>query len=67
LDGWLLIAVLAAGCTASNASQATPSDQTDVGFMQHMAGHLLQTTAILDLTAAGSPTRSWPGGCWLRP
>jgi uncharacterized protein (DUF305 family) len=46
---WLVVAVLAASCTTSNANQGTPSDQTDVWFLQHMAGHLLQTTAIMDL------------------
>ena len=49
LGGWLVVAVLAVGCSTSNASEATPSDRTDVWFMQRMAGHLLQTTAILDL------------------
>jgi uncharacterized protein (DUF305 family) len=49
LAWWLLVAVLAAGCTTSNANEGTPSDQTDVWFIQHMAGQLLQTTAILDL------------------
>ena len=49
LGWWLVVAVLAAGCTTSTANEATPSDQTDVWFMQHMAGHLLQTTAILEL------------------
>jgi uncharacterized protein (DUF305 family) len=49
LGWWLLVALLAAGCTTSNANEGTPSDQTDVWFMQHMAGHLLQTTAIVDL------------------
>jgi uncharacterized protein (DUF305 family) len=49
LGWWLVVAVLAAGCTTSSANQGTPSDQTDVWFMQHMTGHLLQRTAILDL------------------
>jgi uncharacterized protein (DUF305 family) len=49
LGWWLLVAVLAAGCTTSNANEGTASDQTDVWFMQRMAGHLLQTTAVLDL------------------
>jgi uncharacterized protein (DUF305 family) len=46
---WLLVAVLAAGCTTSNAGQGTASDQTDIWFMQHMIPHLLQNIAILDL------------------
>jgi uncharacterized protein (DUF305 family) len=50
LGWWLLAAVLAAGCTNSDANQATASDQTDVWFMQRMAAHLLQTSAIMDLT-----------------
>jgi uncharacterized protein (DUF305 family) len=49
LGWWLVVAVLAVGCTTSNANEGTPSDQTDVWFMQRMAGHLLQTTAIVDL------------------
>jgi uncharacterized protein (DUF305 family) len=49
LGWWLLVVVLAAGCTTSNANQDTVSDQADVWFMQHMVPHLLQTTAIVDL------------------
>jgi hypothetical protein len=49
LGWWLLVAMVAASCTNSNAAEGTPSDQTDVWIMQHMAGHLLQRTAILDL------------------
>src|SRR5687768_2513369 len=49
LGWWLVVAILAASCTNSNAGEGTASDQTDVWFMQHMAGHLLQKTAILDL------------------
>ena len=49
LGWWLVVAVLAAGCTTSNANEGTPSDQTDVWFMQHMAGHLRRTSAIADL------------------
>jgi uncharacterized protein (DUF305 family) len=49
LGSWLLIVVLAAGCTTSDANQGTVSDQVDVWFMQHMVPHLLQTSAILDL------------------
>jgi hypothetical protein len=47
LGWWLLVAVLAAGCATSNANEGTPDDRTDVWFMQHMAGHLLQTTAVV--------------------
>ena len=47
---WLLVAMLAAGCTTSNANEHIASDQPDVWFMQHMAGHLLQTSAIVELT-----------------
>jgi uncharacterized protein (DUF305 family) len=53
LGWWLLVAVLAASCTTSNANEGTPSEQTDVWFMQHMVAHLLQTTAILDLAGDG--------------
>jgi uncharacterized protein (DUF305 family) len=49
LGGWLLVAVLAAGCTTSDAIQRTGGDQTDVWFAQHKVPHLLQTSAILDL------------------
>jgi uncharacterized protein (DUF305 family) len=48
LGWWLLIAVLAAGCT-SHANERTVSDHTDIRFMQHMVPHLLQTAAIVDL------------------
>lgn len=45
------MAVLAAGCAASDGNAPSPaSDTTDVWFMQHMAGHLLQTTSILSLS-----------------
>jgi uncharacterized protein (DUF305 family) len=46
---WGIMAVLAAGCATPDASQPTASDETDVRFAQHMAPHLLQTTAIMDL------------------
>jgi len=46
---WLLVAMLAAGCSASDADQRPGGDQTDVWFAQHMVPHLLQTSAILDL------------------
>jgi uncharacterized protein (DUF305 family) len=49
LGWWLVIAVLAGGCSTSTANQGAPSDQTDVWFMQHMAGHLLQRAAIVAL------------------
>ena len=46
---WLLVAMLAAGCSTSDADQRPGGDQTDVWFAQHMVPHLLQTSAILDL------------------
>jgi hypothetical protein len=46
---WLLVAMLAAGCTTSHADERPGSDQTDIWFAQHMVPHLLQTSAILDL------------------
>jgi uncharacterized protein (DUF305 family) len=49
LGWWLVVAMLAASCSTSTANEGTPSDQTDVWFMQHMVPHLLQTTAIVDL------------------
>jgi uncharacterized protein (DUF305 family) len=49
LGWWLLVAVLAASCTTSNANEGTPDDRTDAWFMQHMAGHLLQTGAVVEL------------------
>jgi uncharacterized protein (DUF305 family) len=49
LGWWLLVAVLAAGCTTSDADQRPGSDHTDIWFAQHMVPHLLQTSAILDL------------------
>jgi uncharacterized protein (DUF305 family) len=51
LGGWLLVAVLGAGCTTSDADQRPGSDHTDVWFGQHMVPHLLQTSAILDLAS----------------
>jgi uncharacterized protein (DUF305 family) len=51
LGWWMLLAVLAAGCTPSDAYHPTPTnDQTDVRFVQHMVGHLRQTTSITLLT-----------------
>jgi uncharacterized protein (DUF305 family) len=47
---WLAVAVLAAGCAVPGAESPAASDETDVWFMQHMAGHLLQTISILDLS-----------------
>jgi 2-succinyl-5-enolpyruvyl-6-hydroxy-3-cyclohexene-1-carboxylate synthase len=50
LGYWVVMAVLAAGCAASDAHAPSPAtDEADVWFMQHLAGHLLQQTAILDL------------------
>jgi uncharacterized protein (DUF305 family) len=46
----VVIAVLAAGCATPDTNQPTANDEADVRFMQYMAGHLLQTTSILDLT-----------------
>jgi uncharacterized protein (DUF305 family) len=50
LGCWVVIAVLVVGCATPDANQPPASDATDVWFMQHMAGHLLQTTSILHLT-----------------
>ncbi len=49
--GWLLLVavVLVASCTNSNAGEGAVGDETDVWFLQHMAGHLLQTSAVLEL------------------
>jgi predicted outer membrane protein len=49
--GWwiVVVAVLAAGCAAPGSKGPAASDEADVWFMQHMAGHLLQTTSIVDL------------------
>jgi uncharacterized protein (DUF305 family) len=49
LGWWLLVAVLAAGCATPGSREPTASDQADVGFMQHLVPHLLQTTSIVDL------------------
>jgi uncharacterized protein (DUF305 family) len=49
LGWWLLVAVLATGCTTSDADQRQGSDQTDVWFAQHMVPHLLQNSAIVNL------------------
>jgi uncharacterized protein (DUF305 family) len=51
LGCWVVIAVLVAGCATPDANQPPASDETDVWFMQHMAGHLLQTTSILHLSS----------------
>ncbi len=48
---WLVVAMVAAGCAAPSSNSPAISDETDVWFMRHMAGHLLQTTAILDLSS----------------
>jgi uncharacterized protein (DUF305 family) len=51
LGGWLILAVLAAGCATPRAShQPAVNDQTDVWFAQHMVPHLLQDTSIAYLT-----------------
>jgi uncharacterized protein (DUF305 family) len=51
LGYWVVMAVLAAGCAASDAHAPGPAtDEADVRFMQHLAGDLLQQTAILDLS-----------------
>jgi uncharacterized protein (DUF305 family) len=47
---WLAVTVLAAGCAASASKGPAASDDTDVWFMQRLAGHLLQTSAVLDLS-----------------
>jgi uncharacterized protein (DUF305 family) len=49
LGGWLLVAMLAAGCATSDATQRPGSDHTDVWFAQHMVPHLLQTSVIVNL------------------
>jgi uncharacterized protein (DUF305 family) len=49
LGWWLLVTVLVAGCSTSDAVQRPGGDHTDVWFAQHMVPHLLQTSAILDL------------------
>jgi uncharacterized protein (DUF305 family) len=49
---WIIVALLAAGCTASRPPTPAPAtaDQTDVWFMQHMVPHLWQATSIAFLT-----------------
>jgi uncharacterized protein (DUF305 family) len=49
LGWWLLVAVLATGCTTSDANRRQGSDQTDIWFAQHMVPHLLQNSAIVNL------------------
>jgi uncharacterized protein (DUF305 family) len=51
LGWWLLVAVLATGCTTSDATQGQGSDQTDIWFAQHMVPHLLQNNAIVNLAS----------------
>jgi uncharacterized protein (DUF305 family) len=51
LGWWLLVAVLATGCTTSDATQGQGSDQTDIWFAQHMVPHLLQNNAIVSLAS----------------
>jgi uncharacterized protein (DUF305 family) len=50
LGSWVVLAVLAAGCTAPDANHQPVNDQTDVWFAQHMVPHLLQDTSIASLT-----------------
>jgi uncharacterized protein (DUF305 family) len=51
LGSWVVIAVLAAGCTTADTNHRPPvNDQTDVWFAQHMVPHLLQNTSIAYLT-----------------
>ncbi|HEV3497155.1 MAG TPA: DUF305 domain-containing protein [Actinomycetes bacterium] len=51
LGRWVVLAVLAAGCSGPPASRpAVVNDQTDVWFMQHMVPHLRQDIAIAYLT-----------------
>ena len=47
----MVMVVLATGCAASDADAPSPATEADVWFMQHMAGHLLQTTSILHLAS----------------
>ncbi len=49
LGWWILVALLATGCSTSTPNEGTTSDQADVWFMQHMVPHLLQSTAIVEL------------------
>jgi uncharacterized protein (DUF305 family) len=49
LGWWLLAAVLAAGCSISDADQRPVSGHTDVWFARHMVPHLLQSCTISDL------------------
>jgi uncharacterized protein (DUF305 family) len=50
LGWWVVMAVLAAGCTTPASNRPTASDQTDVWFMQHMVPYLRQTTSVVSLT-----------------
>jgi hypothetical protein len=50
LGWWLLVAVLATGCTTSDANPRQGSDPTDVWFVQHMVPHLLQSSATVQLS-----------------
>jgi uncharacterized protein (DUF305 family) len=49
LGWWLLVALLVAGCTTSDANERVGSDQTDIWFARHMVPHLLQNSAIVNL------------------
>jgi uncharacterized protein (DUF305 family) len=46
LGSWVVITVLAAGCTTPDANRQPVNDQTDVWFAQHIVPHLLQDTSI---------------------
>jgi uncharacterized protein (DUF305 family) len=51
LGGWLVVAVLAAGCAApARPAEAPAGNQTDVWFMQHMVPHLWQASSIASVT-----------------
>ena len=61
LGWWLLVAVLAAGCTTSDATQRPGSDHTDVWFAQHIIPHYSRTAPSSTWPASSSPGPSWPG------
>jgi uncharacterized protein (DUF305 family) len=47
--GWVLVALLAAGCAGPSAQPPVANDQTDVWFMQHMVPYLRQTTVVVSM------------------
>jgi len=47
--GWVLVALLAAGCAGPSAQPPVANDQTDVWFMQHMVPYLRQTTVAVSM------------------